>query len=118
MPRSTYSFAFEMKILMGLGSLFDGERVVSIRTLEGDWLHHKESALEIREAWREELYKRDTPHVFYDPFDAPEYTYISWHRITKQEMEGLIGQKFLPRDFYGKGDQKREEFPLSWSVMF
>jgi hypothetical protein len=35
-----------------------------------------------------ELERSGTPHLFYDPFDAPEYSYLAWSQIPQETMRG------------------------------
>ena len=41
---------------------------------------------ELKEGIREDL-KKNFGVIFFDPFDAPEYTFISWDRCSKQMLE-------------------------------
>src|SRR5215210_2284097 len=34
------------------------------------------------------------PYLVYDPFEAPEYCWLSWQGISQEVMERLIGKKF------------------------
>jgi hypothetical protein len=81
------------------------------------------------ESWHQftnKLEQADTPHLFYDPFDAPEYTWLSWAHIDRSVMERLIGDPFEDADFvkYKHGAwrapdlQPVNRFPVSWGVMF
>ncbi len=59
-------------------------------------------------------------YIFFDPFDAPEYTWMEWHGITRQMMEARMGSSFEESDFVPvHGPPLAEKgFPESWDVMF
>ena len=59
---------------------------------------------------------REPSWFFYDPFEAPEYTFVAWQSIARPHMEALIGRPFSDADFAGR--ERRYEWPESWSVMF
>ena len=74
---------------------------------------------------KESLEKADTPYLFYDPFDAPVYTWLSWRRIGRPTMERLMGECFEDADFQKHEhatsrapDLNPSEYPGSWGVMF
>ena len=59
------------------------------------------------------------PYLFYDPFDAPEYTYLAWHQISQSLMENWIGSSFESTDFIHRFKNKSlDSFPITWNVMF
>jgi hypothetical protein len=73
----------------------------------------------------EELNAAGTPYLFYDPFDAPEYTWIGWSQIEQSAMERMMRQSFGPEDFIvfpaatsRAGELPQPEFPSTWGVMF
>ena len=80
-------------------------------------------------SWHEltdRLTEADESYFFYDPFDAPEYTWISWRNISQSTMERWTGFPFDGADF-GKYSNAvsaapelvpANEFPISWGVMF
>lgn len=53
---------------------------------------------------------------FYDPFDAPEYTYIGWQGVAEAWFELVLGVSFEISDLTAAG--KTIEFPMNWGVMF
>ncbi len=65
-------------------------------------------------------------YLFYDPFDAPEYTWLSWRRIGRATMERLIGRHFEEADFvksqpassWAPDLEPPNTYPASWGVMF
>ncbi len=80
-------------------------------------------------SWRqftEKLDQADTPYLFYDPFDAPEYAWLSWARIDRPALERLIGDRFVDVDFvkYRHAASRAPDlepsnrFPRYWGVMF
>jgi hypothetical protein len=52
----------------------------------------------------------------YDPFEGPEYTYLSWEGIGQRVMERLVGATFPPEDLTSEGE--RIVFRTQWGVMF
>jgi hypothetical protein len=60
----------------------------------------------------------DTPFLFYDPFDAPEYTWLEWQGIARPIMERLLGQAFVETDFFSLKDGRQQPYPETWGVMF
>jgi hypothetical protein len=52
----------------------------------------------------------------YDPFEGPEYQYLSWEGLDQQTLERLIGTTFGPEDFSADGETTA--FPSKWGVMF
>ncbi len=65
-------------------------------------------------------------YLVYDPFEGPEYTWLSWRRIERPTMERLIGGAFENADFVkaqpAPWDAPDLEppgaYPASWGVMF
>ncbi len=132
MPHITQAYPFESKVLAFANSLSGrlasagGDRSFlmeldsdgAVRTLrfecaEGSWRTLKAS-----------LDRADTPYIFYDPFDVPEYTWLSWRRIDRPTMERLMGECFEDADFQKHPqatsrapDLISNEYPESWGVM-
>jgi len=134
MPHTTAAYGFELKILGFAGSLsawLAGEEgrqsfvmVFSengtVRTLQfdcpgGSW-HQLTQGLD----------HAGTPYLFYDPFDAPDYTWLSWRRIERSTMERLIEASFESEDFVKSRHASARAgnldppatYPASWGVMF
>mgnify|MGYP001392111205 CR=1 FL=1 len=90
-------------------------RTLHFECLEGGWLQ-----------LTERLDQAETPYLFYDPFEGPEYTYLSWRGIDRSTMERLIGGRFEDADFVKvpgsssrAGDLKPpNKYPETWGVMF
>ena len=124
MPRATYKYRFEWTILewaWKLSTAFCGrahypflilfsasgvaDRLVFGPTPapydENDWTQLREHA----PGWFE-----------FDPFDFPEYQYLSWEGLERQTVERLIGTTFGPEDFGAKGETIA--FPSMWGAMF
>lgn len=65
-------------------------------------------------------------YLFYDPFEAPEYTWLSWRLIDRSTMERLVGNCFEDADFVKTRQAASQApsleppntFPVSWGVMF
>jgi hypothetical protein len=134
MPHTTAGYGFERKVLAfaaGLSATLTGGEpsqtfVMVLRSdgsaqppqlecPQGDWHRLVDT-----------LAKTGAAHLFYDPFDAPEYTWLSWHQIECSTMERLIGITFENADFVKAqhsssrvpGLKPPGTFPASWSVMF
>ena len=134
MPRSTQSYPFEWKVLGFASSLsarlvgrpgYDSFLMVldtdgSVRMLQ---FERSESSWAQRTAM---LDSTGASYLFYDPFDAPEYTWLSWNRIERSTMERLMEESFEDADFVnyraaasGAGKLERPSaYPTSWGVMF
>jgi hypothetical protein len=48
---------------------------------------------------RDQLEAEDGSYLYYDPFDAPIYTWICWNRIACATMERLMAAPFEEQDF-------------------
>jgi hypothetical protein len=127
MPRSTFAFGFEWKVLEVAGRLAeqqgsseessnphdpwlfvaDDEGAFHVVPLERDWHELKDRTLASRR-----------PCLFLHPFDAPEYTWLQWSHIDRGMMEALMGNSFEERDFVSMRNQECRSFPESWSVIF
>jgi len=59
---------------------------------------------------------RASAWIEYDPFDAPEYAYVSWDCVQQQTMERLVGHAFGHDELSAEG--KTIDFPSQWGVMF
>ena len=75
---------------------------------------------------KDELLVSKQPFLFFDPFDAPIYTWIEWQGIARATMERLLGAEFCPADFQSfrpagataPALKTQDAFPSTWSVMF
>lgn len=75
---------------------------------------------------RERLDQAGTAYLFYDPFGAPEYSWLSWRQIDRSTMERLLGDQLQDTDFIklehagsrAPDLERPDEFPVSWGVMF
>ena len=78
--------------------------------------------------WHEQckaLEASETSYLFYDPFDPPEHTWISWDGISQAIMERVLKSNFSCEDFVRfphattrSGELQNLAFPESWGVMF
>ncbi len=57
-----------------------------------------------------------TAWIVYDPFEGPEYQYLSWDGLDQRTMERLIGSTFGQQDLTAEG--MTIVFPRNWGVMF
>jgi hypothetical protein len=92
-PRTTVAYIFEWKML---------EAVV---TRAGDDL-------------KPFRHDQDGVHIFYDPFDPPEYRWLEWSGLPRATAEKLLGVAFEPRDFVHFSTKESIDFPAAWDVMF
>ena len=59
--------------------------------------------------------------LFYDPFEPLEYWWLSWNKIDRPTMEGLIGSPLsIERSPFAVPSERPmlTEFPAGWGVMF
>ena len=132
MPHSTYGYPFEEKVFgyaSQLSERLTGRELTFLMTLDFEGVIRALQFEPPKSSWHEltdRLTKADEAYLFYDPFDAPEYTWISWLSIKRSTMERLIGSPFDEIDF-GKHSHAvsaapelapANEFPVSWGVMF
>lgn len=133
MPHSTQAYPFEWKVLSfaaGLSTRLTGRdfqgfvmaldeeggaRAVSFEPPEGGWA-----------GITGEMDRAGTPYLFYDPFDGPAYTWLSWKGIDRTVMERLLGEPFADGDFTTSAPPSSRtpaldppgQFPSAWGVMF
>jgi hypothetical protein len=132
MPHTTFAYPFEWKVCEFAGNLAatlaGGDRSFVMVLDEAGavlFLTFERPASSWPEFVRG-LEQADRPHLFYDPFDAPEYVWVAWHRVGRAAMERLLGQPFEDADFVrfptasSRGPDLRPpaSFPSSWGVMF
>jgi hypothetical protein len=127
MPKSTFAFGFEWKVLELAARLAerhgardessdphkpwlfvaDDEGALQVVPLGADWREKKERAL-----------ASGLPSLFFHPFDAPEYTWLEWSHVDRQTMEALMDKSFQEGDFVSTRTKELQPFPESWGVMF
>lgn len=134
MPHATNAHLFENKMLaIALaicGQLSGGETgramlVVFDRAGFVDAVHFS-NPLGDWNAFKQELASDGTAYLFYDPFDAPEYTWLEWRNLARDVAERLIGAHFESSDLMrtrsaadgSHGGDARGAFPEGWGVMF
>ena len=124
MPRATCKYRFEWTILEWAGKLskaFTGNRWYPFLVLLNAGGVAQEvvfgSAPETHDEkqWSS-LREGATAWISYDPFDGPEYTYLSWDGLEQRTMERLIGSAFGQQDLTAEG--MTIAFPGKWGVMF
>lgn len=134
MPHATMNYPFEWKVCEAAGRLSQllaghgGKRtMLIIFNPDGTALSLTFERPEV--GWHvltDRLHDDGVPHLFYDPFDAPEYTWLAWTGIAQSAMERLIGLPFEAADFEplrvsgmrGKVLAPPGSYPASWGVMF
>ena len=134
MPHKTQAYPFELKILIFAQSLStklaggNGHHSFlmilndngSVRTLQFE--HSEDTWYQLTE----KLNQAGESYLFYDPFDAPEYMWLSWRQIDRSTMERLIGTFFEETDFEKSQNASHrapdlkppKKYPVSWGVMF
>jgi hypothetical protein len=112
MPRTTVKYLFEWRMLeavIGFARRHGGSDMQTLLVeLDGEKVHVGGNLYALRDA----LEERGAPHLFYDPFDPPEYRWLSWTSLSRARAEALLGAQFQEGDF---GDRS---YPESWGVMF
>jgi hypothetical protein len=124
MPRASYKYQFEWKILEWAWKLswafcggshypfviLFGASGVADRLVFGPAPEtHDENE------WKR-LLERAPAWLAFDPFEGPEYQYLSWEGLERQTVERLIGITFGPEDF--GSEEGTIAFPTKWGVMF
>ena len=129
MPRTTACYSFEFTIwdwMRKSSPPCAGEHPTLLAYVSGE-------QIDSLHAWRrgafpasdgERLLDETRSWLFYDPFDAPEYAWLSWNGIDRPAMEALIGSPLALTPQGWSGNQARElehpvtAFPAKWGVMF
>ena len=131
MPRSTAKYPFEYKSLEAASNIsirLNGElRTYLILFDEQGDIRHV-SFERVKSTWFEEVDQlriNRLPHLFFDPFDVPEHTWVSWLGVKKSMMERFMGGAFQADDFQSmtsplQADESMTlgDFPIVWEVMF
>lgn len=132
MPHATYAYPFEFKVFGFAGEfsqrLSGCERSFLLIFNENGaarslYFEHAENS------WHELTRKLEGSGIsflFYDPFEAPEFYWLSWHKVERATMERLLGEAFEERDFmHGMpysitppDPTTAIDFPTTWGVMF
>ena len=134
MPRTTYAYPFEWKVLNFAGD--QSSRLTARENPQGFLMQFDEPGSVNRmefgcpdEGWhvlKQACIDTGSAFLLFDPFDAPEYTWLEWQGIQRATMERLLGEAFEAPDFK-KADvstpaapdlKPAGAFPDSWSVMF
>jgi len=136
MPRSTYAYPFEDKILaMAKSQPIDPDGTSGITYLQIYYLYaedpwddpnvcvaHTKPKGGSWPEFMDELERSSTPYVFYDPDDASGYVYLRWSNMKQQDFERECQVVFDQTDFQPLGSMPTKpslsQFPDSWSVMF
>ena len=118
MPHATYRHRYEMTVLGGCcalaerlcGSYARGHGFLAGFDADGNLLAAvcQPTAPDFRDR---EVEGHAT--LFFDPFDAPEYTYVAWSGFTRAALERALGLRFGPHDL-----PDGTELPDSHDVMF
>ncbi len=126
MPHSTYQYLFEMRIgnwaasfvsklnggNRGFLLLLDADGAIR-QVYTGDHPSHFDHQL------KETLTNQHSHWLFYDPFDAPEYTFIQWKSIEMSVFERFLKHTFEAADLCSsRSNGSLDRVPSSWEVMF
>jgi hypothetical protein len=132
MPRSTQAYPFEAKVFSPLEQIADRFGSPRAKHTFGLTLGPAGGVSSLTfdppaDGWftrLDLLASQHTPFVFFDPFDAPEYTFIRWANIEQATMERLLGLRFEAGDFTPwHASPPRQlpvpgQLPATWDVMF
>lgn len=124
MPHSTFAYPFEWKVGAWAGSLSQmrtGKLRSFLLTLVSDAAgNHFTLDFPAQDAQheKEQLQGANTPFLLFDPFDASEYTWLEWSRVSRPAMERLLVQQFVDADFTSLKDGSQQPYPETWGVMF
>jgi hypothetical protein len=131
MPHSTHAYVFELKVgefAAQLSRPLTGEARTFLIVFGEDGAARSVIFESPTPSWHDfvdELRAAGRPYLFYDPFDLPEYAYLTWHKLEQTVMEQLIGQDFQESDFVRYKELSRapalspaNSYPASWAVMF
>jgi hypothetical protein len=134
MPHATMNYPFEWKVCEAAGRLSQllaggryGRTMLIVFNSDGAVLSLTfERPEDGWHAFKHKLHSNREPHLFYDPFDAPEYTWLAWTGIAQTTMERLMGRPFEAADFEplhthssrGPALDPPGNYPASWGVMF
>jgi hypothetical protein len=131
-PHTTHAYPFEGEVLefaSKLSLLLTGADRTFILVLDAEGRARSVTFERTGDSWHDLTRERESAggsYLFYDPFDVPEYCWLSWHRIARTTMERLVGRPFGEADFlrlpYGSARARELRpagtFPDSWGVMF
>lgn len=125
MPHSTFDYLFEMKVMSFAGKFsykISSDNKTFLMTFDSNGSISKIVFEKPEPSWFDylkQLKEQDVSYLFYDPFDAPEYTWVEWNNIEQQAMDRLIGEKFEDKDFISIiKNQSKQSYSSTWSVMF
>lgn len=114
MPRTTARHAFEFAIHGWALRLRDGDGFLAllddtgalVRVIEAD--HTSFGNRCVSHPVKDAVVAGEPRWIFYDPFDAPEYAWLSWEGVSKDMWNRLLADPFDPG----------VDVPTSWGVMF
>ena len=131
MPRSTAKYPFEYKLLEAASNIsirLNGELRTYLILFDEQGNIRQVSFERVKSTWFEEVDQlriHRQPHFFFDPFDVPEHTWVSWLAMKRSMMEHLMGTCFQEEDFKSMTTPLRSDelgllsdFPTVWEVMF
>ncbi len=127
MPHSTCRFPFEWKIrewVAGLSRTLAGDAhypLLILLTAEGvvQRIVLGPSPQTHDDGEWEALRRTASAWLSYDPFEGPEYQYVSWEGITQSTIERLLGSALGPADLTAQpAAPETIPFPEKWGVMF
>ena len=132
MPHATNSYPFEMKVFSWANEFArrmtgDNARafILLLDSSGGALSLHFSGRQDFGASEKDRLAATALGHIFYDPFDFPEYGYLSWSGVGRAAMERVTGVTFEAGDFArfaaraGRSASREvSDYPESWGVMF
>jgi hypothetical protein len=123
MPHSTLAFPFEMKIGGALAELSRrftaGDTGLLLEIIDGDVSRVLCKGADVDfHAAMTGLKQATASYIVYDPFDASEYTWVSWENVGRGTMERVLDIRFVEEDFFKLRGDGRQQYASRWGVMF
>lgn len=123
MPRSTVKYIFEFKVLGGasaFSSRVTGENTAFLILFDYNWTVQRILFGNVADESRSGLTDSNSKFFLYDPFDAPEYTFIEWKNLNREILERIMDYPFSEEDLntISVDAPRLHKFPNTWTVMF
>jgi len=126
MPHATAAYLFEYKICGALAAFSVAQFGGDIELPEHGFLMLLDDSGQLQrlvekqdEAAFASGREGSEPFLLFDPFEAPQHTYIQWRGLSQGQIENLLHVELSESDFISRIDGSRlMPFPESRSVMF
>ena len=131
MPNSTVNYPFEHKLFEAAAELsvkLSGELRTYLMVFDNRGRLCHISFERSKSTWFEEVDQLridHRPHIYFDPFNVPDQTWMSWLGVHRDIMERLMEIRFQASDFDSLSRsttsdkaQNPRDFPDVWEVMF